>query len=361
MMAVLLTALYVSSITGADTNGGTAVSPLKSILKASEIARPGTTVHVAPGTYPGGFRTTTSGTAAAPIRYVSEVKWGARIVPPLSGGGDKAWDNRGSHVVIDGFEIDGSLAGGGDPWLFGVYTSGASSVVQNMKVHDIATTPAAMSLADTGQGGAGIMADSWTGGTDITVTGNEVYRIGPATRSSGLVHGVYMATSGVVQNNLVYQIAGDGISSWHDATNLTIANNTVFQVRGAGILIGSGNHYHGNAPNDHRRVSNNIVYDSRKGIEERGSVGLNNSFVNNLVYGNRRNWRLWNGSRSGSIQADPKFVDYRKEGGGNYRLTENSPAIDAGIPEDSAAVDFDGVPRPQGEGLDIGAFERVVP
>ncbi|UUZ49386.1 hypothetical protein LP420_03220 [Massilia sp. B-10] len=39
------------------------------------------TVRVLPGTYSGGFQTIASGTADARIRYVSEVKRGAKIVP----------------------------------------------------------------------------------------------------------------------------------------------------------------------------------------------------------------------------------------------------------------------------------------
>ncbi|CAO3429053.1 choice-of-anchor Q domain-containing protein [Azospirillum doebereinerae] len=363
MMAELILALHVSSATGSDSNPGTVERPFQSILKASQAAKPGTTVHVAPGTYAGGFQTTASGTAAAPIRYVSDVKWGARIVPPRSGGGREAWDNRGANVVIDGFEIDGGAAeggaAGGTPWLFGLYTAGSNSVVRNMKVHGIARSAAAMGVANTGQGGAGIMADGWAGGTGMTVTGNEVYDIGPAKRSSGLVHGVYMATSGLVQNNLVYQIAGDGVTSWHDATNLTIVNNTVFQARGAGIMIGSGDHYHGGAPHDHSTVSNNIVYDNRKGIEEHGALGSHNSYSNNLVHGNRADWRLRTGKATGSIDADPEFVNYRKLGGGDYRLAARSPAVDAGLSEGAPATDIDGVPRPQGKGIDVGAHERV--
>src|SRR5262249_18375917 len=43
--------LYVSPA-GSDTNPGTASSPLLTIIEASRLAEPGTTVHVAPGVYP---------------------------------------------------------------------------------------------------------------------------------------------------------------------------------------------------------------------------------------------------------------------------------------------------------------------
>ncbi|HYG90222.1 MAG TPA: right-handed parallel beta-helix repeat-containing protein [Azospirillum sp.] len=289
-----MTDLYVST-SGSDSNAGTQASPFRTIQKASTEASAGTTVHVAPGTYEGGFQTTASGSADAPIRYVSDVKWGAKIVPGTGNDKYEAWDNRGSNVVIDGFEVDGSASQGGTPWLFGIYTAGSNSVVQNSKVHDILQGSDAMAEANTGVGGAGIMGDGWTGGTDIKVLNNEVYNIGPAGESSSLVHGVYMATSGQVQDNLVYHVVGDGITTWHDATNLKILDNVVAKANGVGIMIGSGDHYNTSGPNDYTQVVDNIVYDNAKGIEEYGETGSHNSYVNNHVNQNGTDWNLQNG------------------------------------------------------------------
>ncbi|HYG85022.1 MAG TPA: carbohydrate-binding domain-containing protein, partial [Azospirillum sp.] len=341
--------LYVST-SGSDSNAGTKDSPFRTIQKASQVASAGTTVHVAPGTYEGGFQTTKSGTSSAPIRYVSDVKWGAKIVGDSSSG-QEAWDNRGSNVVIDGFEVDGS----GSSWLFGIYTAGSNSVVQNTKVHDIVRSSDAFSKASTGVGGAGIMGDSWTGGTNIKVLGNQVYNIGPNGSSSSLVHGVYMATSGQVQNNVIGNVVGDGITTWHDATNLKILNNTVFEARGAGVMIGAGGHYHSDGPNDYTQVSNNIIYDSAKGVEEYGEVGSHNTYTNNLVYANGSNWSLKNSSHSGTVSADPKFVKYVATGGGDYHLTSGSPAINAGTSSGAPSTDASGAARVGA--VDIGAFE----
>jgi hypothetical protein len=56
-------------------------------------------------------------------------------------------------------------------------------------------------------------------------------------------------------------------------------------------------------------------------------------------------------------KVDPRMVAPMS---GNYTLAPDSPAIDAAMPSAGLdpTIDFDGVPRPQGAGFDIGAFER---
>ena len=56
---------------------------------------------------------------------------------------------------------------------------------------------------------------------------------------------------------------------------------------------------------------------------------------------------------SGNISADPRFVDRSQ---GDYHLTDNSPAIDAGTGDGAPVVDFEGDPRPA-EAVDMGADE----
>ena len=60
----------------------------------------------------------------------------------------------------------------------------------------------------------------------------------------------------------------------------------------------------------------------------------------------------------GNISQDPLFVDAEN---GDYRLASGSPCIDAGTFLDAPAVDIDGVVRPTGPRIDIGAFEYVDP
>ena len=53
-----------------------------------------------------------------------------------------------------------------------------------------------------------------------------------------------------------------------------------------------------------------------------------------------------------TIVADPLVTE-------NFKPLPGSPLIDAGVPDGAPAVDFDGTARPQGNALDIGAYEYV--
>src|SRR5262249_27348249 len=53
-------------------------------------------------------------------------------------------------------------------------------------------------------------------------------------------------------------------------------------------------------------------------------------------------------------QANPRFADSDSF---DFRLQAGSPAIDAGLADRAPKLDFEGKPRPQGGGVDIGALE----
>ncbi|QYF93528.1 DUF1565 domain-containing protein [Massilia sp. PAMC28688] len=345
--------IYVSP-TGSDTAAGTQAAPFRTIARASRAATAGVTVRVLPGTYPGGFQTTASGTAEAPIRYVSTTPRGAKIVPPANSVSNSAWDNRGSYVQIEGFEVNGSATQSGTKWLMGLYTAGSFATIKNNYVHHIAKT-----VACAGSGG-GIGADSYYKGRANIISSNVVHDVGPTGCATFL--GVFVNTASTrVDNNLIYNISNAGIRLWHDATHNVIVNNTVFNTHTA-LVVGGDGGYISTAPNDYTRVSNNLFYDSaRHGIHEIGSTGRNNKYANNLVYRSGSVGVVLNNGlvATGTVAAEPGFVNYVKTGGGDYHPSATSPAVKKGLELDAPTVDIEGTARNTTVGIDLGAYQRA--
>lgn len=342
---------YYVSPDGSNSNPGTESSPFQTIEHAAKIALPGTTIHVGKGTYAGGFRTTISGEANARVVYVSVVKGGARIVPPVKSANNTAWDNRGSYVDIVGFDIDGRGSTTGTPWLHGIYNGGSHVSIRNNHVQHIAEKATC-----GGAGSSGIGVDSYYRGVNSDVIGNSVHNIGAT--GCKFSKGIYLNTTGRIQNNVLYAIGGAGIQLWHDANRATISNNTVVGST-AGILVGGGDYYHTKGPNDYTKVHNNIVFDNKTGITEHGSTGKNNTYRNNLVFQNATaDWGLRNGlTHTGTIAAAPKFVSYSKNGKVDLRLLPNSPGIGKGIASQTPPVDINGKARKLAA-YDVGAYQR---
>ena len=341
---------YVAS-TGSDANPGTAQLPFQTIMRAARIALPGTTVHVAPGVYTGGFKTSISGIETQRIYYVSSVHRRARLVPPMSSETKSAWDNRGSYVDIIGFDVDGRAARNGVKWTHGIYSGGSHTAIKDNYIHHIA-----QNIPCGNSSGAGIGVDSYYRGIRSDVIGNTVHDIGPA--GCRFVSGIHISTSGSAVNNVVYNIGGAGILMWHDAHDVKVTNNTITGST-TGVLVGGGDYYHTRGPNNNTRVHNNIIYDNKYGVWEQGETGINNTYRNNLVFHNAvADWQLRNGlAHTGTVAQEPQFVRYARKGQSDFRLRGNSPAIGAGTAEHASAADVAGKLRSKGTEIDLGAYQ----
>jgi len=132
----------------------------------------------------------------------------------------------------------------------------------------------------------------------------------------------------VVRNNVVYGQHDFGIRLLKPGN--TVYNNTVTRAINQGIYIYDG---------ESSIVSNNLLYGNGSSPEYSGDLHLGGGSGSNNLTG-----------------VDPRFVN---PAGGDFRLQPGSPAIDAGMDLRSAGVttDFEGTPRPQGAGFDIGADE----
>lgn len=354
---VVPTELYVAP-DGLDTNPGTRAAPLRSLARAAQLVTPGTIVNVLPGIYHGGFRTSIDGRANARIVFRSTERWRARIVPPPVSATALGWDNRASYIDIEDFDVDGSPgldgpdASAGIRWTTGIYSGGSYNRIVGNHVHHVAIT-----VPCTSAGGSGIGVDSYYKGTHSEVIGNSVHDIGPP--GCRWVQGIYVSTPATIRNNVVYRVAEAGIHLWHDAHDVVVANNTV-TASNTGIVVGGGDFYHTEGPNDHTRVVSNIVYDNRYGISEQGATGPHNTYRNNLVFGNPDgDWHLAAGmSHSGTVAAEPHFVAYTRDGTPDFSLAQNSPAIGKGLREGDTGPDFLGKARPAKEAADIGACQH---
>lgn len=339
--------VYVA-VNGSDNALGTVQQPLRTITRAAQLARPGTLVHVAPGTYRENVLTTTSGSATSRIHYLSDVPRGAKVI---SSGADYAWFNRGNYVDIEGFDIasaDARIGIGSQPNV------GYVRIVGN-HVHDL--TGAACSS----NGGAGILQDYWSGGHDSDTLGNQVDHIGPSQACS-TVHGIYHSMAGgLIQNNIVDNVAGCGIHFWHAARGVTVTNNLSFNNRECGITVGDGD-APGGIVADNFLIANNIVRNNPTGIQEHQSsgsttIGSNNRYINNLVHQNGTDVTLIRGTQSGTMRVDPQMVNFRLDGTGDYHLQAGSPAIDTGTSDGAPSTDQEGRARLRTRRVSIGPFE----
>lgn len=319
---------YVST-SGNDAAAGSAAHPWKTLEKAAEMAKPGVTVHVAAGEYQIGdaeLKTPASGTAPARIRYVSDTKWGAKLTSTKTGNA-AVWWNKGNYVDIEGFDISGAGA-------LGIYNEGSHTRIIGNHVHDI---PAPGCPEN---GGAGIHDGNFAA-SDDDVIGNRVHDIGIYSLPCQRVHGIYHANfGGHILNNVVFHNQGWGIHLWHAATYVTISGNIVFNNGYGGIVIGAdpADFQGGDGVDDNTVVENNIVFRNGLrpdahgyGILEYGAVGSRNRYINNVVYQNLpEDMKLMSKHESGTIHADPQFVNYQPDGKGDYRLRPTSPACSHG-------------------------------
>ncbi len=341
--------LYVSTA-GNDSNTGTIASPFRTITRAAKAAKPSTTVHVAAGTYNESVKTTLHGTATARIRYVSDTKWGAKVVGI---GTEGMWTNNGNYTEISGFDITG-------PGRLGILNYASNTVIVNNHIHNLK-----ISGGCGGSGGSGIVNANYSG-MNGDIVNNVVHDIGVPGACNG-VQGIYSSNQGgLIYNNIVYRVSAFGIHLWHAASGVIIANNTVFangsSGMGGGIVTGSGD-APGGMQLKNTKVINNIVYNN-PGVSIKqycysgvNCIGSGNVTANNLVYGNGSGISLKTGTATGTITQNPLFVNYQANGTGNYRLQSNSPAINKGVASSAPIYDMDNVLRPKGGALDIGAYE----
>jgi hypothetical protein len=341
---------YYVAPSGSDANPCTAAAPCYTMARVSQLMSPGDNAHFASGNYTwsySGNKVTKSGTAAAPISYISDTKWGAKV---YGSGCDPIW-NSGDYVQIINFDVTGNCSDG-------IGVNGNYNKVIGNRVHD---------LPGTG-GYAAILADCCSYNlVGIQIIGNVVDNIAMGT-GSNLIHGIYAAgPSSVIMNNIVTRASAACITHYHGSTRSTVSNNIVANCK-YGIQIAADGAI---TSDDYTTVDNNIVVNNDRGIYEYPTAGPHNVYNNNIVYNNSTaNLDLCcGGTQTGTItltaaQFSALFVNYTGDMTGDYHLRSGAVAIDAGTLSCAAGVtscvpllDWDGVARPTGTAYDIGPYE----
>lgn len=203
--------------------------------------------------------------------------------------------------------------------------------------------------------------------TDLVARGNFVWQNNNKTSNA---QGIY-ATQGIgtfrYYNNVFYagNTTSNGLTFRRLTSNGTIEmiGNTAFGERSLSLYVIT------EVPDP--VFKNNIAYSKSPygaGVKISNWAGNGSNIDYNVLYAPNSNHvyvvnsssKTWTYTRNlgwdaHSYNADPRFVDVASM---NYHLQADSPAVDSGLATSIYSVDKDGVPRPQGAGWDIGAYER---
>ncbi|MBI5446684.1 MAG: right-handed parallel beta-helix repeat-containing protein, partial [Deltaproteobacteria bacterium] len=206
----------------------------------------------------------------------------------------------------------------------------------------------------------GIYVDAWDKHThDIEVDGNVVhdciYGINLASEMGGLLERIRVTNNLCFGNSLRGLTVGDyGGVATHPMNDLQVVNNT---------FAGNGTSGWGGGIAVDSREARNVVVRNNVVIGHpsfgilvalaipAGSVTVDHNLIDAYV------GTVEEGETRGTdaVEADPRFVDASAR---DYHLSAGSSALDRGNPALAPSVDFDGVSRPQGSAVDLGAFER---
>lgn len=308
LAAAAPTHLYVAT-TGSDSSPGTVAAPYRTLQKAASVATPGTTVHVATGTYndkiycsiPGIVNGTTavcmrtSGTPTAPITFISDTIWGAKLTCQQR---QSFFTLAASYIVVSGFDMScpaGNFAGG-------TYGDNGHNTFTYNYIHDISIgecNATAMLF------GSDYDHSDWTN-IGYNVFDHNVLHHGGSPTSSyptcELFHGIYIGDPySKATYNMVSGMVGYGIHAYGGGVcHQTIDNNIVFDNSKGGIVIRNTTQYgtdlckNGGKP-DYETVTNNVVANNGYGngysgagggINLKGPSGSNNRISDNIVFGN---------------------------------------------------------------------------
>jgi hypothetical protein len=404
---------YYVAPDGDDGGPGSQAQPWRTLQKAGDTATAGTDVIVLPGTY-AGVRVRASGRADAPIRFRAQPGVVIDTSGPANANGDNVWLRNVSYVEIDGFEVrdadragiavqgepDANIAGvvvrncrclnngrwgiftafAGDLLIegnetafsrdeHGIYVSNSADriVVRDNRTHHNSSSGIQLNADPAQRGddpndpqGDGIIEDA-------VIERNVIYDNG-----AGGAAGINLASvrRSLVRNNLLYDNHATGIAGWDDdegsnqfgTRDNRIVGNTIVQADDGRFAVSLVHGSTGNTVENnilvHRGTRGSLEVDasSRPGLRSDYNVVVD-VFSDDEEFLDLAAWRAL-GLDANSLVASPSTL-FADQAAGDYRLAADSPAVDRGTPNVDLPADITGRARPQGAGVDIGAYESA--
>jgi hypothetical protein len=347
---------YHVSTTGNDENPGSEKEPLRTIQKAVDMARAGDVILVHNGIYHEAVVLRFSGQDGRPIvikKYPGErpvIQPGELGKQPPGQGvlfqAQEGYQNPIGWITIEGLEIRYGWDG------IKIYNA-HDIIIRNCNIHE--------------NWNQGILGN----GNRVLIDRNIIAGNGTNKDiAQNLIHGIYATgTAFTITKNLIHSNTAYGIQvaaydykeesmagpEYADARNWLIANNTIaLNKNRAGMVIWQDGV-------ENCVVQNNIFYRNGgvNGIlfytqQDRRHLVRNNIFYppgENLVSNEENAYEDVDNQ-----QVDPQFVDVNSF---DFHLKTGSPAIDAGTADRAPTTDFNARPRPQGNKVDIGAYEYI--
>jgi hypothetical protein len=403
-------ATYFASPLGSDANNGSMSAPWRTLQAAKKILKPGDTLLIADGDYPGGVVHNVDGQPGKPITYKA-INPGRAI---LHGDQTTLYDvftvREADYVVVDGLvlrdglrvgmyvanscnvtvrncfalnnRVTGLFSGYSDDLLFennecafnreqhGIYfsNSGDRPVIRYNNCHDNGRCGIQLNgdgklvRPQYGTRGDGIIMRA-------VVDSNIIYNNG-AEGGAGI--NLFSVREGVISNNLIYNNLAGGIAlyndnlkdatQWGSKNNLIVGNTIHFRpTEGRWCL----SFRHGSCDNV---VQNNILSGGYRGAYQFDDTSPFKA-DNNLLYSAKCNFVAVDNvtgkfltasvyqSRTGndlkSVYSEPKFAGVPSA---DFHLLSGSPAIGAGILVQEVSWDLEGHTISQSCKPDIGCY-----
>jgi hypothetical protein len=333
---------FFVSTDGSDRNPGTEQRPWRTIQKALDTLRPGQRALVARGTYTQDLVADRSGWPRAPITIAARP--GEEVILHAAASGGDTYPLRitsgAAFLRVRGFVIERAQG------------TSSTNVYFEGSAHDIELSANEIRFSQD----QGIFSERTT--ANLRIVRNRIYDNGlghvPDQHQS---HGIYLEGTGhYVANNLVYDHPyGFGIQVYPANTRSALINNTVVGSGHSGIVVG------GDDGVSNIVIRNNILaYNGRYGVQmdstcPDGPVVVDANLISANDDGSIEEGCAELDASGGNVYARPRFVDRLRD---DYRLAPDSPALDRARADSAPRTDLLGVRRPQGAGVDIGAYER---